>query len=162
MGDDIRKFNACTYTIYDPKILISCLDVEPSVNEALMSAAKDPKDCMVRIQTFSWQTFSAYIPGTHTRLYSWTIPVSVTSMKIIFFTLANQNFVGNMNFLKSGFEHCGLLRYRVLLGGFPLNADWVIDVQPVNPANTVNTYSESIQNLTEAWSEWWYYPIRSS
>ena len=84
-----------------------------------MSAAKDPKDCMVRIQTFSWQTFSAYIPGTHTRLYSWTIPVSVTSMKIIFFTLANQNFVGNMNFLKSGFEHCGLLYYRVFLGGFP-------------------------------------------
>ena len=117
-----------------------------------MSAAKDPKDGMVRIQTFSWQTFSAYIPGTHTRLYSWTIPVSVTSMKSIFFTLANQNFVGNMNFLKSGFQHCGLLRYRVLLGGFPLNADWVIDVQPVNPAHTVNTYSESIQNLTEAWS----------
>ena len=143
--------NGISYKIYDPKILISCLDVEPAVNEALMSAAKDPRDGMVRIQTFSWQTFSAFIPGTHTGLYSWTIPVSVTSMKSIFFTLANQNFVNNMNFLKSGFEHRGLLRYPVLLGGLPLNTDW-INVQPVNPANINNTYSEAIQNLMEAWS----------
>ena len=38
-----------------------------------------------------------------------------------------------------------------MLGDLPLNADW-IDVQPVNPANTHNTYSEAIQNLMEAWS----------
>ena len=36
------------------KLLPSCLDVEPAVNAALMHAAKDPRDDMIQIQTFSW------------------------------------------------------------------------------------------------------------
>ena len=36
-----------TCTIKDPKLLLSCLDVEPAVNAALMHAAKDPRDGII-------------------------------------------------------------------------------------------------------------------
>ena len=45
-------------TVLDPKLLLSCLDMEPAVNAALVSAAKDHRDGLVRRQTFSWTSFS--------------------------------------------------------------------------------------------------------
>jgi hypothetical protein len=142
--------NLLSYTITDPKLLISCLDVEPAVNTALINAAKDPRDGMIRIQTFSWSTYTTQINQSNAGLFSWQIPVSVTSMKSIFFTFTDQTKRENMNYLRSGFEHRGLLRYRILIGGLPLNADWV----EVGKGDSVkfDTYSESIGTLLEAWS----------
>ena len=53
-----------------------------------------------------------------------------------------------MNYLSTQFQHRGLLQYRVVIGGLPLNADWV------NVYNTSgqNTFSESLYALMEAWS----------
>jgi len=135
--------SAITYTITDPKLLLSCLDVEPNVNAALIQAAKDPRDGLIRIQTFSWTTLSTSIAGGTTGTTSWTIPLSVTSLKSIFFTLTDQTNTGNMNYMKTGFEHRGLKAYRFLIGGLPLNADWVKIEEP---------YGESMSTLMEAWS----------
>jgi hypothetical protein len=46
-------------------------------------------------------------------------------MKSICFTLRDNSHVENIDYLRSGFEHRGLLRYLILIGGLPLNADWV-------------------------------------
>ena len=136
------------YTVRDPKLLLSCLDVEPAVNAALVSAAKDPRDGMVRIQTFSWMTFSTQITNGTVGNYQWQIPVSVTSMKSIFFVMTNLARTNDMNYLKTGFQHRGLLSYRIVVGGMPLNADFVTVRNP----NSYNTYSEPIAALMEAWS----------
>ena len=114
-----------SYQIKNPVLYLSVLDVEPSVNSELIRAAKDKSDGMVRIQTFSWLTFSTQIQPNTTGLFQWTIPVSVTSMKSIFFTLTPTTNYNNINRLKTGFMHRGLVRYRILIDGFPLNADWV-------------------------------------
>ena len=137
-----------TYTVKDPKLLLSCLDVEPAVNAALMHAAKDPRDGMVRIQTFSWQTFAIQISPNITGNFQWQIPVSVTSLKSLFFVLTNSSTTNDMNYFKTGFEHRGLLQYRVIIGGMPINADFINVTTP----NRFNTYSESIGALMEAWS----------
>jgi hypothetical protein len=142
--------NQLRYSISDPKLLISCLDVEPAVNAALINAAKDPRDGMIRIQTFSWATYTTQINQSNAGLFSWQIPVSVTSMKSIFFTFTDQTKREDMNYLRSGFEHRGLLRYRILIGGLPLNADWV-EVSKGDPVK-YDTYSEAIGTLMEAWS----------
>jgi hypothetical protein len=142
--------NQLSYSISDPKLLISCLDVEPAVNTALIHAAKDPRDGMIRIQTFSWATYTTQINQSNAGLFSWQIPVSVTSMKSIFLTFTDQTKREDMNYLRSGFEHRGLLRYRILIGGLPLNADWV-EVSKGDPYK-YDTYSESIGTLLEAWS----------
>ena len=49
------------YQIKNPVLYLSVLDVEPSVNSELIRAAKDKADGMVRIQTFSWLTFSTQV-----------------------------------------------------------------------------------------------------
>ena len=53
-----------------------------------------------------------------------------------------------MNHLKTGFQHRGLLQYRIVVGGMPLNADYVTVRNPTS----YNTYSEPIAALMEAWS----------
>ena len=106
---------------------------------------------MVRIQTFSWLTFSTQIQPNTTGLFQWTIPVSVTSMKSIFFTVTPTNNYNNINRLKTGFMHRGLVRYRILIGGFPLNADWV-NVKEEGVGITDQTYGEAVTTLMEAWS----------
>jgi hypothetical protein len=140
-----------SYQIKNPVLYLSVLDVEPSVNAELIRAAKDKADGMVRIQTFSWLTFSTQIQPYTTGLFQWTIPVSVTSMKSIFFTITPTNNYNDMNRLKTGFMHRGLVRYRILIGGFPLNADWVT-VQEEGVGITDQTYGEAITTLMEAWS----------
>ena len=80
------KHSEITFTIKDPKLLLSCLDVEPAVN-----AAKDSRDGTIRIQTFSWQTFTIQISPNITGNYQWQIPVSVTSLKFLFFVLTNSS-----------------------------------------------------------------------
>ena len=137
-----------TYQIKDPKLLLSCLDVEPAVNASLTNAAKDPRDGMIRIQTFSWQTFAMQIPAGITGNYQWQIPVSVTSLKSMFFVMTNTSLQNNMNYMKTAFEHRGIQNYRVVVGGMPLNADFVNVTNPYS----YNTYSESVSALMEAWS----------
>ena len=139
-----------TYTIKDPKLLLSCLDVEPSVNAALINAAKDPRDGMIRIQTFSWMTLATQIQGSFLGTYSWVIPISVTSLKSIFFTLTNMSTLNNMNYMKTGFEHRGIQSYEFRVGGLPINADAV--VVDNNISGTVQSYSQPIDALMEAWS----------
>ena len=46
------------------------------------------------------------------------------------------------------FQHCGLLQYHVVIGGLPLNADWVNVYNPIGQ----NTLLESIHALMEVWS----------
>ena len=58
---------------------MSCLDVQPAVNAALIKAAKDPRDGLIRIQTFSWVSFSTMVAGATTGTFQWQIPVSVTT-----------------------------------------------------------------------------------
>ena len=132
--------------VRDPKLLLSCLDVEPAVNAALVSVAKDPRDGMVRIQTFSWMTFSTQSTSGMVGNYQWQIPVIVTSMKSIFFVMTNLSRANDMNYLKTGFQHRCLLSYRIIVGGMPLNADYVIVQNPT----CYNTYSEPIAALMEA------------
>ena len=43
----------------------------------------------------------------------------------LFFVMANQSTQNKMNCLKTGFEHRGLQNYRVVIGGMPLNADFI-------------------------------------
>jgi hypothetical protein len=71
-------------------------------------------------------------------------------MKSLFFTMTNQNTKENINYLRSGFEHRGLLRYRLVMGGMPLNADWTQVV--ADHDGKYNIYSEATQALMEAWS----------
>jgi hypothetical protein len=103
---------------------------------------------MVRIQTFSWQTFAIQISPSITGNYQWQIPVSVTSLKSLFFVLTNSSTTNDMNYFKTGFEHRGLLQYRVVIGGMPINADFINVTTP----NRFNTYSEPVGALMEAWS----------
>lgn len=131
------------YTISNPKILLDCLDVAPGVNDELIRAAKDPRDGMIRIQTHSWMVLSNQItPGAYGN-WSWTLPISVTSLKSIFFTFSNVSKKNDLNFLNSGFEHRGLINYRFLIGGVPVNADYV-EVKP--------PYGEALSALFQAWS----------
>ena len=53
-----------------------------------------------------------------------------------------------MNYLSTQFQHHDLLQYCVVIGGLPLNADWVNVYNPTGQ----NTFSESINALMEAWS----------
>ena len=62
--------------------------------------------------------------------------------------MTNSTTSNNMNYFKTGFEHRGLLNYRVIIGGMPVNADFVNVTTP----NKHNTYSEAIGALMEAWS----------
>ena len=52
-----------------------------------------------------------------------------------------------MNYFKTGFEHRGLLHYKVVIGGMPINVDYINVTTP----NKYNTYSESIGALLGAW-----------
>jgi hypothetical protein len=123
-------------------MLLDCLDVSPNVNDELIRAAKDPRDGMIRIQTHSWMVLSNQItPGAYGN-WSWTIPISVTSLKSIFFTFSNVSNKNNLNFLNTGFEHRGILNYRFLIGGVPVNADYV-EVKP--------PYGEALSALYQAW-----------
>ena len=89
------------------------MDVEPAVNAALMHAAKDPTDDM--------------------------IPVSVTSLKSLFFVLTNSTTTNDMNYFKSGFEHCGLASYRVVIGGMRVIAD------VINVTNSIHIPNQSVR-----------------
>lgn len=130
------------YTISNPKMLLDCLDVSPNVNDELIRAAKDPRDGMIRIQTHSWMVLSNQItPGAYGN-WSWTIPISVTSLKSIFFTFSNVTNRSSLNFLNTGFEHRGIINYRFLIGGVPVNADYV-EVKP--------PYGEALSALYQAW-----------
>ena len=51
-----------------------------------------------------------------------------------------------MNYLKTGFERRGLLNYRVVTGGMPVNADFINVTSP----NKYNTYSKPIGALMKA------------
>ena len=64
-----------SYQMKNSVLDLSVLDVEPSVNAELIRAAKDRSDGMVRIQTFSWLTFSTQVQPYTTGLFQWTIPV---------------------------------------------------------------------------------------
>jgi len=124
------------------------LDVEPVVNASLMNAVKDPCDGLICIQTFSWTTFATQITSGLVGNFQWQIPVSVTSLKSLFFVMTDQTMRQDMNYLNTQFQHCGLLQYRVVIGGLPLNADWV----NVYNKTGQNTFSESLYALMEAWS----------
>ena len=51
-----------------------------------------------------------------------------------------------MNYFDTGFKHCGLLNYSIMIDGMPVNADFI----DVTTPNKYNTYSESISTLMEA------------
>ena len=70
-------------------------------------------------------------------------PLHGNLLKSLFFVLTDQSTRQNMNYLSTQFQHRGLLQYRVVIGGLPLNADWV------NVYNTSgqNTFSESLYAL---------------
>ena len=57
--------------------------------------------------------------------YQWQIPMSVISLKSSFFVLTNQTTTNDMNYFKTGFEHRGILQYKVVKGGMTLNADFI-------------------------------------
>jgi hypothetical protein len=139
-----------TYTVKNPVLLLSCLDVEPSVNAVLINAAKDPRDGMIRIQTFSWMTTATSILGSQLGEFSWVIPVNVTSLKSIFFTFTNTSTLNNMNYLKTGFEHRGILNYHFRVGGLPLNAD--VTTVDDGLSSTLDTYALPVDALMAAWS----------
>ena len=88
--------------------MMSFLNVEPTVNTAVIEVANDPRDGMICIQTFSWQTFATQISGKVIGNFQWQIPVSVTSLKSLFFVITNQKTSNDMNYLKTGFQHRGL------------------------------------------------------
>ena len=85
---------------------MSCLDVEPAENAALIKAAKDPRDGLIRIQTFIWVSFSTMVLGSTAGMFQWQNPVSVTSNRSILFTFSQHTSMNNMNDLRSGFKHC--------------------------------------------------------
>jgi hypothetical protein len=106
-----------SYDVINPRLLLNCLDVEPVVNSTLINAAKDPRDGLIRIQTFSWTTFATQITAGLTGNYQWQIPVSVIYLKSLFFVMTDQSTKQNMNYLNTQFQHRGLLQYRVVIGG---------------------------------------------
>ena len=131
------------YRIKNPSIYISALDVEPNVNAALVRAAKDPRDGMIRIQTHSWLTMTQPIQPNQGGTWSWNIPVSVTSMKSMFFTFTDVTNFNNVNKFKTAFEPRGLIKYRILVGGLPINSEYTYIDCPF-----VDAYS----SLMQAWS----------
>ena len=62
--------------------------------------------------------------------------------------MTDQSTRQDLNYLSIQFQHHGLLQYRAVIGGLPLNADWVNVYNPVGQ----NTFSEPIHVLMEAWS----------
>ena len=78
LSENIRGGFSCK--VKDPKILSSYQDVELAVKEVLMSAAKYPSSRWNGMYSnIQVANVSAYMPSTHTGLYSWTIPGSQTS-----------------------------------------------------------------------------------
>ena len=57
------------------------------------------------------------------------------------------NYHKRYELLKTGFKHRGLLQYRVVIGGMPINVGCINVTTP----NKYNTYFESIGALMEAW-----------
>ena len=100
------RHSELTCTIKDPKLLLSCLDVKPAVNDALMHAANDARDGMIRIQTFIWQTFAIQISPNITGNYKWQITVNVISLKSLFFVLTNQSTTNKMKYFKTEHYKC--------------------------------------------------------
>ena len=129
-------------------MLLNCLDVEPVVHSTLINAAKDPRDGLIRIQTFCWTTFATQITAGLLGNFQRQIPVSVTSLKSLFFVMTDRSTRQNMNYLNTQFQHHGLLQFRVVIGGLPLNSDWV----NVYNSNGQNTFSEPLYALMETWS----------
>ena len=80
-----------SYDVINPRLLMNCLDVDPVVNSTLINAAKDTRDGLIRIQTFGWTTFATQITAGLTGNYQWQIPVSVTSLKSLFFVKTDQS-----------------------------------------------------------------------
>ena len=70
-------------------------------------------------------------------------------MKSIFFTMTNMASPNNANYLELGLKHRGLKQFCILIGGLPLNTDWVT-IQ--NNAHSTHTYSKAISALMEVWS----------
>ena len=80
-----------SYKVLKLLLLLNCLAVEPVINSTLINAAKDPRDRLIRIQTFSWATFATQIAAGLVGNFQWQIPVSATSLKSLFFVMTDQS-----------------------------------------------------------------------
>ena len=129
-----------SYDVFNPCLLLNCLDVKRVINTPPINTAKDPRDSLIHIQRFSWTTFATQILAGIVSNFQWQIPVSVTSKKSLFFVMIDQSTRQDMSYLCIQFQHRCFLQYRVVISSLPLNADWV----NMYNATGQNTFSESI------------------
>ena len=99
--------------IYDPTFYMNMVRVDPTVDAQLIKSAQNPDDGNIRIHS---QTYSMYqmsiLAGQST--FEYIIPVKVSSLKAIYFTLAPQTYVGYEKFkLTQGYSS---LAGRVMTG----------------------------------------------
>ena len=153
-----------TATVYDPTYFLNMVQVDPTVDAALIAAATmprdpnlpsdDPKNRLIRMHTHGWQTFTQHIPK-ETTAYEYVIPIRVSSLKAIYFAFTPRHDIylgyekgthphrGNMGgYMKSTFHHANLADYVFYLDGKPTPATNVTVSKP---------YSEVVSELQRSW-----------
>lgn len=159
---DYTRYKA---TIYDPTYFLNMVQVDPTVDAALIAAATqprdpnlpedDPKNRLIRIHTQGWQTFSQHVPKSTTAM-EYVIPIRVSSLKAVYFafTPKNTSYLGyeqvegnhdrgkQGQYMKSTFVPANLSDYVFYLDGKPTPATNVAVESP---------YSEVLSELQRSW-----------
>ena len=138
-----------TVTIVDPTLVFNCVYVDPMVDQALLSSARDAQTRSIRIASQSWRSYSYVIPKGIPS-FEQLIPIRVSSLKAIYFTFSRAFYNGVENFdsfaypqLNSDskttwFDNC-LTSYQFIMDGSNIGSP--------NPTYLRKGYSEAITEL---------------
>ena len=90
----------CTdITINDPTFFLNMVRVDPTVDQQLIAAAKNPEDGNIRIHS---QTYSSYQMNilANQSTFEYIIPIRVSSLKALYFTFAPTSQAGQEDFVR--------------------------------------------------------------
>ena len=152
----LNNFNnafACTFTggsvaayrITDPTIYTNMIRVDPAVDRGLIASSRG-KDGRIRIPTQSWRTYTAPLQPTDTVLNR-VIPISVSSLKALFFCFVNQN--PSLNQSATACYARYLQSYQLFVGSIAIPTT-PVQVVPTAGAGFA-TYNEAISETMRAW-----------
>lgn len=135
--------NQFKYTITKPAIQLNNIYLPGTVGGDIIAAGKSMSpDGRIRIQTHSWRVLSTQILANQTHFH-FPVPISVSSLKALFFTITPDLNSGNIMRSKTQFIQRNMNAYQFYFRGEPvLN-------QPVR-VQYPNT--EAYQELMRAWN----------
>lgn len=133
------------YHIEDPTIHMNMIRVDPAVDRGIINQWKGT-DGRLRIHSQSWRTYSVTVVAPETTK-NVVIPISVSSMKALFFTFSSPTPTQTMP--ASAFYHRNVIDYQVFIGSV------AIPTTPVrigfDTKYEIRSFSDAIAETLRAW-----------